>query len=740
MGMNHTVVSKSRRRLLLLGVLSLLVTTLGGVALGVHQWQLEGRDRLLHTQATEAIAEENFQDAMGLLESYLQRHGNDVDALVAYAQVKMQVVDASNHHAESAIASLSRAVALAPGRVELAEQLVGLYLDQGEDEEAVRLATATLLGDGENIALCRLRAVALARLGRFGEAIGDTDLYIKHQPRDWDARILRLFLMHQRGDAVQNVVELTRQWQEQWPGDQAFEIFEGVAWRLYDHNTEAYERFKGAMQRPFKQASLVHILVRQLDSMGKYDAALAVLNQHVGQFEDMDLIRLKCERLLQAKQYQTLAQMKMPPEASLVVLRMVALIHLGRQDEALDALNHFPPHRSSYGESTSHQGWSKLAHALVQKTTPLALIAIGNEVLKERPQNAMLQDLVATQWLMLGEEELARASWHRAIRAAPAWVEPRVQLARSLLRGGRVAAAVKVARMAIETSPGDLDAAGVLIESLTQLPDLAAKTVARNLLQSLAGKLSPVAELKLQARLLDVDQVKQQVDSILQTPSDLMPEDLLALAQISWERHGNWHQSCLSQYEKQFGVTPRWASLKARILVQQGRVSQAHQLFEVGANRDWLLARAQFLSLAGDRQALATWKRLINRFPKDIAIQRAVLACEDSQIPQALKKQAVLHLQQQTGPRGMTWRLHQARLLLSQTVDNRRLAQAAGLLHEAIALTPRAAAPRMLLVRCLEYVASREGICEQLQAVLETYPGHREAKHYLQRLNASQGS
>ena len=190
--------SPRKRRWRLPALILLLVVgaaALGGLYLYRKQ-QFRAFYVNLRTTGLNAAAANNHVGTIDNLEPYLQRHPEDVDVLVAYARARPLIAAPENAHLTQTIIALRYLLRIEPDRMTERRSLLNLYVRAGYAAEA--LDTATLLLEkykDQHPDAYRGRALSLARLRRFGEALTATQAWVKVSPRDLEAQMRQLWLM-----------------------------------------------------------------------------------------------------------------------------------------------------------------------------------------------------------------------------------------------------------------------------------------------------------------------------------------------------------------------------------------------------------------------------------------------------------------------------------------------------------------------------------------------------------------
>jgi tetratricopeptide (TPR) repeat protein len=733
--MRHTIIEKSRRRLLVLSMGTLFVLMFGGGLFALNQWQNNKQYQLTRQDVQLAMQQGRYGDAIELVTRALAFWPDDSLLLEDYVKAQKHVEYLSEQNLAMTIEVLNRSLHTNPQMLQAAGQLVQMHIASGDAMQGVHVADIALKAQPDNVPLLKNRALAYIRVGNLEMAVEDINRCIALTPTDYDLYLLRLYLGKRQNLSADQMVEMVARWHETLTTDAWYQALMGVTCRLNGLDDQARQWLTQAASGKHDDVRLLQLLIKQLDHLGRYELADQLLDD--ADADQLPGIRYeKAWRLWQQKADQSLLKLDHQDQQAVIALQILACKRAGqtqRIDTLLLRFSEMPP-------TTGNRHWLKLMHLLAkdQNVPALQLIETSQQV-RLNCLNHDLADLVlAQQYERLGEKFAALDIWHAISDTSPRWILPHLQQARLLLETDHPMAAANAARAALACDDKNMDAGVLLIESLAKSNRVAAREMAMVLLEQLSASLSTETRLLLEARLLDVKTVADHVALAITLAENWSDKTWLELAQISLDRQGNWHDHCLDVYLKHTGQTPQWLLLKALAIKARGQDVAARELVnqtlasQIKHNpkdvKVWELAGAQYLAASSDMLSNhVMWKHLLDTYPDDLMVCRAFFNQQMDRIEPQLRLQAIDQLQRLTGPMAIRWRYEKAALIYKQASDNVSLSQVATLLHEALKRTPSDINCRLLLMQCLQSIGSEQGVIEQADAILHIDPYHEKA-------------
>ena len=604
---------KTKRRLMYLATAGVLVAALGGGAYAFRSRSIAAQLVQSRAEGVEALKSGNYEVALHKIGRYVQRNGNDAEALYQYALAREQVPEANGRHIGQAIAVYRQLLSLDPSRLEARRRLLGLYVDYGFNQEAVDTADAIMSVEAkaqasaeDRRAALRGKARALARQRKFDKALDALTEFGKVAPTDLEMQRLALEVMLARGDPATDAVERAQRLLGEHPDDARFELLLGIAFRMAEArgdgapgaSSPARRWVTAAAAHPLvNDPAFVGILVEQLEGLELFEDSLRVLAQSsgTGAAGAAENHRLYVARLWQAGKYGEVdARLKdlnpadKATDSELLALRAVALRELKRPAEAapiVEALGRrFDP---------SAEGWAPILKSLLASDaagdSAAADAPANRDVLRacsdavgRAPRNPYFRYFLGNAFSAAGEQELALLHWRHAIELAPAWAAPRLKLAELGLAAALPAEAVDFALAARARAPEDPEVAVALANALAASlarqdagGDVAARDrVAQQLRDEVARveKLSPGHEAALvlttilNAATGHREQAVASARAALDPARTLKDTTYLRLGAISAAYHLGVEDELHTRCEKAVGrLTPALAAYKARV-------------------------------------------------------------------------------------------------------------------------------------------------------------------------------
>jgi len=262
-------------------------------------WRAEG-------MAAAKAGDDNAK-AVDLLGRYLRRYPEDVDVLVEYARIRPLVKEPNRQHLRDTMVVLQHLLMLRPDMQEQRRALLRLYSDYGNPAEAVVTADKVLERDPKDPETLGIRAKALARMRRLGEALTAARAWAAVAPQDVDAQLLCLDMMQANGKAREEIVRsaealrgtlkdspsfdwergmLGGYWSAAVGESASFELVRGIAAAEAGSPREAAEWIRKAAAHPGADKDVRQAVVRAMDGLGMHDESLALLKHLVRDYAD----------------------------------------------------------------------------------------------------------------------------------------------------------------------------------------------------------------------------------------------------------------------------------------------------------------------------------------------------------------------------------------------------------------------------------------------------------------------
>ncbi len=730
---------RQKKRLLIIAAV-LVVVAIAGV--GAYVWRQASRDaeaRDSRVQGIAALEAGEYETALSGLGRFLRRLGETEatgDDYFKYALAQKEVSSPNNGHLAGAIGMLQRSLEMEPGRREVQQALLDLYLLVGFRSEALDMIDGMLAGAPDDVDLLVLRCDILGSLGQLEAALAQAEALNISAPNHFPGFLrtaqLRLQLDQAFGeieDWADKVVarrvdkpefELIRafvltQLTQKRPGDPTY----------LERAGQSLDRVmvsSGSVLDPIA----VSVLVGVLDGLGRFDDAVAVLEK--ASATPNDRVRVELLRRLwyrrRAGEIPILVEAwlragdSVPPEAQ--ALRAVSLRAQGDAEAADEALD-----RMAASDDPDEQVWAAAVASLASNAAQT--VGVATDALTSASQIAPDSALLHYWFGHLtaaSDANVAREQWAVAFRLAPSWGEPMRRMAASLIGTHRQSEALRYAELAIRRSSGDPRAAATMADVLVAerarfspagLESVQAQIVAWK--EQASGPLQAhfeTAELALSAES-DPESARGRLEELLTTSSDASESTLMRLAQIAATNDVDLAEQFLRSCESAYGMTPRLALARALLRARSVSPNAGLTRFDKDRRRavdtaddlQWDLVRAAMMDRLSLPAAGESWLALANAHQESLPVQLGCLASARAWQDREAIDAVISRVEAMTGPKSSTWRVARGRFLISDPdADSESLARAVAILSEATKRTSSSVEAHVNLARALERVGN----------------------------------
>ncbi len=395
-------------------------------------------------------------------------------------------------------------------------------------------------------------------------------------------------------------------------------------------------------------------------------------------------------------------------------------------------------------------------------------IKLYQNALPHDPDNAIIRYFLGLSYDELGESELALQAWRQASILSPAWVDPHVMMARTLVDGGRISEAAIEAQTAASRAPQSLDVRVTLaMVAYSKLePNAPADEVTRLLTYvSQIQKEVPNEPQSLPVYAALLARCGQEADAAsliraaLKAQPPLPSQSLVKLAQISSGAHLNLESEISRHLDQSRPANPDAAFDRAVILATIGKPLDGLKFITAARDAagkdvpDWDLAVVKYREAIGDPGVGAAWSAIADANPKYLAVQRAVLAARSAWSDRSLIDRTIERLRSLTGEEGIEWKLARARWDLASsagaeasstsgpsTSDPKDGASAAAaMMADVVARRSQPRGTAGHLVQALEKLGDFRGAADRLRTAGSLAPGDLSISLSLARVLQSQG-
>jgi len=777
---------KRKKTVILVSSLLALVLAAGSAYVG-YRLLLKRRVLTWREQGIAAARAGDHEKAAGLLLRYVQRYPRDVEALGYYAKSRELAELPNGQHIAETIAALRLLVQFDPANLDNRRHLAELYARSERWPEALDTANAILGTDApatgpaagnvskgsQNVAkhpddlpTLKLKVQALSGLRRYREALDTAERWTRLAPSDVQGHIARLAMRAQLGQDPELVVADAAELAKAHPDDPGFQLLQGFAhaqaYSVYSQKQGdpqatalADQAMKGAASclrkaaaHPGLKEEFIKMLVSQLDGLGMSDDSTVLLQKQEQARASHDLRHLLLRRLWEAGRWQETidAAADVDPsdanaDPTLLAMKAMALARAGKGPESTACRSALASRKQP-----AARAWSALFPRLIDgaATDDQKVIAECRSTLQFDPRNSYLACYLGQAYARMGEADIAIGYWRQSVLANPNWREPAIELVDALIQRGRpevayevavslwkrnprsAAALVSVARAwAAGLESGSLGNDAQLLDILTKVQD-----------QLPDEDQTRVIRIELLSRKGDKEQASRLAREALGRTPPMDERMLLALARVSRQFGLGVEGECLSRCEQVHGRTPALAYAKAAEQFQSGHGPDGLKLIDDWAARSgkandlaWQLARAHYLDLNPNPDAVAVYSALGDAHINDASVQQAILsaACVNAAAGRGdwtPMERAIERLRLITGEKGLAWRMAKARMMVEFPRKDADADEGSVLLNDILREYPQIPEAHVMLGDALLRMRRTDGAVEHYAKAASLQPNN----------------
>jgi tetratricopeptide (TPR) repeat protein len=750
-----TITDKARRRLIIGVTMTLIVAAMVVAVYAVHRFRVHQWHSRLIREGMEALDSGDYRKAIRRLASYIVPHPTDRHAVVALARARYLARVDDERNVYEAIALLTPLVDRSPDDHEAAMLLLQAHQAAAHPEDVLQLTGRMLRQWRDDPEIWRARAIANGSLQQYEQALHDAIQCSELIPRDIDARVLVLFLLHRMHSKDSGIVELASGWRTQFADDPRFDLTYAIACRIVGDAAAVDEALTLAMSRSAPDATFVLMLMQQLDITGRYHDAFEVLDRAEVRLGDIRVRRALVRRLWQLNHHRELARRlshldidSSTTDAELMGFLAMSLRALGEHERAELIAERLDARKD---QQLPARAWSELLRPWRRPDVPIAeRIIFCRRALLTDSDHPQFHRWLGEAWEAAGEHVLAMHAWRKASELAPSWPDPPLAIATLALAQGDSVAALSAAKLAADRAPDHAHAVAALaIASLRSAGDRPTHDQRMRWLKVIeAGAATDPTLVPARIELLASGERADAIaalGNVLRSSASLPPSSLLDLARLSRRLELGLASQCFDRYRHAYGVTGELAYEMAASIAgaETDPTTMIHAFDRIihasnhRADHASAVMRARMLEKAADPRAGTTWVELADQHSEDLSLQRLAVDARSTQNDPAFRDRAIARIQNLTTDDGLTWRVHRARWRLYAGGTNANVVEAATLLHQAIRLAPDYAQAHALLAECLFAIGSTAAAIDRLEVAV----GHDPTNvGYRDRLNELRGS
>jgi tetratricopeptide (TPR) repeat protein len=728
------------------------------VAGGMWLRQRSVNQRVVEDYArSDALIEEGeFEEALHVIGSYVQRNPDDAEAVFKYGDVRLRVEAPRGRHVIEAATFFGRAAALDPDMLEARSRRLDLLIALGYDTEALAEARALLdavdrgaaetaedEADYLEIALTRT-AVAQSRLGQSQEAARTAVELADQAPESLAAQSLALDLLRAaRGEsAVSQRLAALRETGVNSAIAGLLEARHAIGLGRQDRAAELavqagqdWLAMTDAADSPAKnQAELAQSIARLLDGLGRYQQADAFLATAAD--ADPELSEAAALRSFYRGDLQAIRTAALAESASPALLFTAASSQTPADPALADRL----------GAAPTGGPLLRVVRAVADGADEADLEVI-DKAIEVHPDLPLLYLWRGAARQELGDVDGALEAWQFAGERAQPWATPWLRSADLLFRSNRTNESAAAAFAALQRGPDEVDAIAAAVRVLTadsinpQIRDRFPTP------RELVTRLDPADQPDATAtatRVLyhawadELDEAETQARRLLENTSATADDLFVAAEGLLTERPPLARELLTRVLELDPSDVQAGLRLASSVRRDQGDEAGAALLDGYAGADDsdpfWMLARATYAEATGEADAASHWQRLIDRHASHLPSLRAVLRAESVSNDIDLRARALDALGQEVGEDDAGWQYERARFLLlpkqgESSIPDSRISEATVLLGRAVRANPGFLLARELLGRSLLQLGSESAGAQQLAILADAMPENGTLQH-----------
>ena len=778
--------SKTKVRLFILLAAILLLGSGVGIGAFVRLKQIEHDIQQLRSDGLAAIEAGDDVTALKSLGKYVNKNKQDVEALYALAGVRQQIEEPRGKHIAYAAGMLRRVIDLDPDHPTARHDLLKLFTALQHSTEAQEIAEYLLRKSPDDPDAIRALAIALVRVQEYEQALPwavkysdahPDDLQIhalvmsvmgqlhrsadelldraiqfnEHNPLDLEGQILTLKVMMGVGRPGLEMIGRAESLKSEHPQDPRFLILLSIAHDANGDRATAIEFCRSASEyQPPDRAFLLRV-VKTSDAFGLYEESLLTLRRYARQMDDPAVERFLFQRLWEREYLAEILEgtKDLEPDdadadSEILALRATSLHRTKRGDEgASDEAVKIREALAERKDDNLARAWANILEKIFEnpENDGKGVVAVSQDALARVPGHPYFLFLLGTGYRSLGESEQALESWRKLCIPSGdippvSWPAPFLHSARVLLASGRFMQAFDYAREALRRAPKNLEAAALFAEviaaNLDELSDDADEELLRLVEQiqiTVPGEPRTLGiHFMLLIRAGKADEARQVLQQVLVgTP----PKEsvLIKMAGLSLQAQIGLEDACLDLSEKTYGRTPKLVYARAVQSFGRGGVTEGLKLLEEGlAEADetdvfrWRVARAQYLVVANDERAKATWIELADELHDNLKIQTQVLKYELVWSNLEFVDRTIKRLRELSSEKSPVWRNPRAKYFLVSKEDAAAASDAADLLEPVVRGSPDLLESQLLLATAYRRMGKLSGAEEHLTVAVKLLP------------------
>ena len=722
-------------------VLVIVFILLGSIAFGLRQWQKANRAEQGLVLGNKAYDEQKWEEAAKDLGKYLRVKGDDVPALLKYADAQLKIRPSKRGNVQQAIEAYRAVLRADKNNFEAALQLTEVYLmmDMAGMAGEAELIANRQLETNDDPKLRRMLALALARQRKFVEAAAQLKAVLQEHPD----QIL----------AYETLGQLAEQRPEDFP-DSPASWFNGAV------NNNPSSALAYIVRAGFHRRSKdIAKALADLEQAEKQDLSDPEVRLRLAEeFINADILD-KAEEHLMAVQTATPADQGLWRIWALLALKsrsqekMLKVAETGLKELSSQPWDFMPIATELFirggqldraDDCISEMNLKDVSPVTVAFLEGLVAAERGHlfEAVKYWQQSIGLGNtspqvrlVLASALSRLGNTQLALSNLRTLVSERPNLFTGRLALAEMLAQTGNWTEAAEHAATAMRLSPEDLRPVLLYLQARMQLLAVSSAGGDEQMWQDIEQRLSALEKATngaLEVKLLQLQLAWQRgnfTDAellVTQLKKDHPSQVRIVMAEVELlNAQGKIDEAILLLDEtiEEFPDSVEMVRYLAILLAQQGNQERCEAIIKDAltrieqpiAQRQLGLLLAQFYTQWNQKgNAYTLLDGLAQKLPDDVPVKRRLLLCEQVIKDPEKAQQLVNNIKSLEGEDGWQWQYEQARVWFAADDFKARYPQIVTLLQKNLLANPNDQPSRMLLAAAYE----RAG---ELQLAISTY-------------------
>ena len=719
-------------------VLLIGLIVLGVTAYGLRQWRRSNRSERGLTLGNKAYGEHRYEEAASQLGRYLAVERNDVPILLKYADAQINIRPLKSDNIMQAVSAYRVALREDENNSDAATKLTELYLEMGMPGEAELIATR-YLKTNKDLRLRRMLAVALARQRKFNEAATELKDIIEEHPQQILAYEVLGQLAEQRPeDLPESAADLFDKAVKNNPSLALAYIIRAAFYLRGNDRPKALEDLEQAEKLDLSDTIIRLRLAAECINANVFDKAVNHLEAvQVAEPTNKDLWRIwatlalkSSSKALMLKVAETgLKELSSQPWDFMLTAAEL-YIECGRLDRARDCTSKL--RQKEIAPPTIEFLEGLLAD---RQGRPFEAVKCWYRAIQSGNKSPKVRLALASTLLRSGDDQSALRQLRTLVSERPNLFDGRLALARLLAQRRNWAETEEHARIAMQNSPGSLDAVILHIQARMKLLEAGSTGENEQIWQDIEEQLAALEKATDSAFIVKASQLQLAVlrsqfskaqkllsemkNSGTSHPEVAMAEVKLLIAQDKRD------EAILKLYDVVSEFPDSVSPLRhlAVLLEAEEKTKECEKIIkdalthieQSDARRDLALLLARFYNRWDEQEKRYQLLNSLEKdLPDDILIQRGLLKCKKVIEDPLRAQQLVDRIKTMEGEGGWQWRYEQAKIWFVQDDFKDRYPKIISLLKENLLVNLDDQDSRMLLAHSYE----RAG---ELRIAISTY-------------------